>query len=867
MEINELIKSLSSIKISTNPTEYEKLITNSTNYPNKLEIAQLIIRNSDDHTATLPLLYQLTGKTVDPIVMHSIINYLQSIKEQTKEQQEWSAKILFNMLQGSQEHKRSEIQRRRIYEMLWAMGTNIIHLTADLFETAPIIGSDILKGSAELAEEVARAILSAEGNINQQKNFSSILPTLPSIFTNERWIASHGWLLNSEHYFLRNCYLEIISNNIINEKKVDLIPIITERLYDINYLVRYKAIQLIYNLFENNLVPLVERNKIIESVGERIKDKAVIVRKKAILFCSHILMNHPFTYKTFTFEDIPISEDEEKKQYFQDRKDFHDQMVHILENINQLIRSNTDSVECIEFIKLAYFYKIKNAKLSFKLLFNLNDDGFLSILMENFKDLFMRIGSGEEGIIEFLCEIIDDVGYPYERIIRAMTESGVINGKMVDILYSKILHDNTANYYLYTYYLAIIHSVRKNQPLDKHLLDWATKKLFSSKTEYELKNNLDIYKNTLRIILNCKCDVDEVIPILVKNIIKMNFFDYESMDLTVALIYQLTGDPEFYACEFIGKLCIKNPNLLKIIYAVGCIAIKHVGWLETLEKRAKMQGMDVDKSVVIPEEVRERRRSINASRASITSIKEENTKNEKVDENAKQTQEEIADLFFFIREREMIYGVNSLIPTFIPSILEIIKNDQESELLNIAYITLFRFMCVSSEFFLNHLETFVNALNHRNQKIRNNAIIAMSDFILSYNSIIEPYTAILFDKLQSKGLERTNSLQIIYYLVVNNILKIKGHGVDIAKLLCDDDEEIRRMARGLLLECRESVTVFYEALVNYESIRDIKEVINFMCRIVEKEKMRDQLFVKVKEKIKNEEILNYLKFELGVVVN
>ncbi|EOB12237.1 13S condensin subunit [Nosema bombycis CQ1] len=36
------------------------------------------------------------------------------------------------------------------------------------------------------------------------------------------------------------------------------------------------------------------RNKLIKKIGERVLDKTILVRKRALTICSYLLMNHPF---------------------------------------------------------------------------------------------------------------------------------------------------------------------------------------------------------------------------------------------------------------------------------------------------------------------------------------------------------------------------------------------------------------------------------------------------------------------------------------------------------------------------------------------------------------------------------------------
>ena len=143
------------------------------------------------------------------------------------------------------------------------------------------------------------------------------------------------------------------------------------------------------------------------------------------------------------------------------------------------------------------------------------------------------------------------------------------------------------------------------------MLLFSTQLLFSSKDETELIHALAIYKNIVQIRIRERTEFDSVIELLIKDLVKMTFFEYQIVDLTVAAIYSISKAPERNNVVLLENLCSRNENSLKPISAVGCVGLRHL-YIEGLERlaRANKAIIKVDKSVV-GSDIRERRKSIN----------------------------------------------------------------------------------------------------------------------------------------------------------------------------------------------------------------------------------------------------------------
>ncbi|EPR79682.1 Condensin complex component, partial [Spraguea lophii 42_110] len=366
--------------------------------------------------------------------------------------------------------------------------------------------------------------------------------------------------------------------------------------------------------------------------------------------------------------------------------------------------------------------------------------------------------------------------------------------------------------------LNIMISTISNLSLKDYRIFNITSELFRNTSDSNiLEIMVKIYIESINHIVT-----EEELKRSIKDVVSMSFFEPLLIELIVKKIYQ--HDVEKYIQMFFKLLTyIKNGedsnlpiacNKIKIIHLVGCIAINHSKYIDKIEKKIKesygaysdtgiFKRLSTSKMGNDISLLRERRRSINASRHSIRmsminddsmvidtdKIKllkrseEENTNenisnrennNSNTKENKNKSEEELLDILFYIKEKEIIE--HGLLKDYIPLVIEECKIDNNIDntdnstnnndnLINttnikvIAFNSLFRIMVLSSTFFINNFKLFINALSSNNDTIRYNALLAHSDYILLYNFIVEKYNYLLFDKLNDMNINiRYNSI-------------------------------------------------------------------------------------------------------------
>jgi condensin complex subunit 1 len=81
--------------------------------------------------------------------------------------------------------------------------------------------------------------------------------------------------------------------------------------------------------------------------------------------------------------------------------------------------------------------------------------------------------------------------------------------------------------------------------------------------------------------------------------------------------------------------------------------------------------------------------------------------------------------------------------------------------------------------------------------LRSNLIIALGDLALRFPNVLEPYTEFMYRPLTDRDASvRKNALMVLSHLILNDMMKVKGH---IARLaLCLEDEQPRIAALAQL---------------------------------------------------------------------
>ncbi|KAI9052373.1 hypothetical protein LZ554_003723 [Drepanopeziza brunnea f. sp. 'monogermtubi'] len=280
--------------------------------------------------------------------------------------------------------------------------------------------------------------------------------------------------------------------------------------------------------------------------------------------------------------------------------------------------------------------------------------------------------------------------------------------------------------------------------------------------------------------------------------------------------------------------------LSQLLFIVGHVAIKQIVHLELCELDFKRRKAEAEKNKP-------------ASDAPVDKAAKEAA--DDLDAIGGTTEDDFTEAMSHIRERELLYGENSLLANFGPLVSEICSNNttyRDRNLQAAATLCLAKLMCVSSEYCENNLPLLITILERSKDPItRSNVVIALGDMAVCFNHLIDENTDFLYRRLNDKdaSVKRT-CLMTLTFLILAGQVKVKGQLGEMAKCLEDDDKRIADLSRMFFTELSTKDNAVYNHFVDMFSLLSaekelgedsLKRIIKFLAGFIEKDKHAKQL--------------------------
>ncbi|GAA5928884.1 condensin subunit YCS4 [Sporobolomyces koalae] len=217
-------------------------------------------------------------------------------------------------------------------------------------------------------------------------------------------------------------------------------------------------------------------------------------------------------------------------------------------------------------------------------------------------------------------------------------------------------------------------------------------------------------------------------------------------------------------------------ELSQLIFVAGHCAIKQLVHLELVERDLKRRKAEDDKTKG-----------------------GKKSGDDELDQVAGSVEDEIGDTIAIAREKELLYGPQSLLQVFGPMAATIVSQPKvyrNPMLKTAATLALSKFMCVSSEFCAEHLMMLFKVLEtSREPAVRSNIVIALGDIAVCFSTIMDENSDRLYAGLHDKDLTvKKNTLMVLTHLILNGMIKVKGQLGEMAKCLSDEDKRIKDLA-------------------------------------------------------------------------
>jgi condensin complex subunit 1 len=273
--------------------------------------------------------------------------------------------------------------------------------------------------------------------------------------------------------------------------------------------------------------------------------------------------------------------------------------------------------------------------------------------------------------------------------------------------------------------------------------------------------------------------------------------------------------------------------LSQLLFIVGHVAIKQIVHLELCELDFKRRKADAEKDKT-PGETPADKAAKEAA--------------DDLDMIGGTTEDDFTEAMAHIRERELLYGENSLLANFGPMVSEICSNNttyRDRNLQAAATLCLAKLMCVSSEYCEQNLPLLITILERsKDPIIRSNVVIALGDMAVCFNHLIDENTDFLYRRLNDKdaSVKRT-CLMTLTFLILAGQVKVKGQLGEMAKCLEDEDKRIADLSRMFFTELSTKDNAVYNHFVDMFSLlsaeRDLEEdalkrIIKFLAGFIEK---------------------------------
>ncbi|KAI1194180.1 armadillo-type protein [Nemania serpens] len=318
--------------------------------------------------------------------------------------------------------------------------------------------------------------------------------------------------------------------------------------------------------------------------------------------------------------------------------------------------------------------------------------------------------------------------------------------------------------------------------------------------------------------------------------------------------------------------------LSQLLFVVGHVAIKQIVHLELCELDFKRRKQEKEKDASKPDEPRP---STGRKGKNATPAPAPDEAGDELDLIGGTTEDDFTEAMAHIRERELLFGPQSLLSNYGPLVAEICSRSdiyKDKSLQAAATLCLAKLMCVSSEYCEAHLPLLITIMERSpNPTVRSNVVIALGDMAVCFNHLIDENTDFLYRRLADNDLSvKRTCLMTLTFLILAGQVKVKGQLGEMAKCLEDEDKRIADLARMFFTELSTKDNAVYNHFVDMFSLLSagqmdedsFKRIVKFLLGFVEKDKHARQLADKLAARLprcETERQWNDVTFAIGLL--
>lgn len=307
-------------------------------------------------------------------------------------------------------------------------------------------------------------------------------------------------------------------------------------------------------------------------------------------------------------------------------------------------------------------------------------------------------------------------------------------------------------------------------------------------------------------------------------------------------------------------------SLSQLLFIVGNISIKIIVHLDKMEFDFKKKKQELE----FKDKLKPSNKKIGVSKDNEFEI---------IDRTS---EEDFINALLNAKEQRLLYSENSIIKRFGFIAKEICSNNNIYTfklLQRSAVLCMAKLMCISSIYCEENLSLLITIMQNSDDPVtRCNCIIAFSDLIVLFNSIMEESTYYLFLQLTDKNLlvQRTCFITVTF-LILSGQLKFKGQLSSMATFLESSDKCISNLCQLFFSELATKDNAIYNNFIEiYNGLssdvtiskESFNKIIKFLLSFITKEKYQKSLNEKFLDRLvkcKTESQWNSLSFVLNSI--
>ncbi|WFD03161.1 condensin complex non-SMC subunit Cnd1 [Malassezia obtusa] len=270
----------------------------------------------------------------------------------------------------------------------------------------------------------------------------------------------------------------------------------------------------------------------------------------------------------------------------------------------------------------------------------------------------------------------------------------------------------------------------------------------------------------------------------------------------VQAIYALGEQPDALCTEIVRHLtrealCGDGAGdafrLAQLLFVVGHVALKQMVYMELVERELKRRKAERDAS------------DGGAQRST------------ELDQVAGSAEDEIGDMMALLKDRELLYGPQSLLALYGPLVAHILRTPHayaDAYVQRAAALALPKLMCLASEYCDAHLALLLHVLKTApDAVVRANVVIGLGDVAVCFGTLVDENSERLYAGLADPNLGvKKNTLMVLTHLILNGMIKVKGQLGEMAKCLEDREPRVSDLAKLFFSELATKENAVYNNL-------------------------------------------------------